>query len=173
MQTDDLLPRLNPHPSTPNIVAMSSDGHILLSASSAPPTVLIQDRRRAGLAAIEFKPADTSSAVTCAAFETHPGTREPSHTQFVLGHKDGSLALYKILMAPLSQSEFSPHGSLSTDRQLRPVAIGVMSKLHKAAMGGVSAAAFIPGFASRVVSIGHDGRCRLTDFASGGQMLRT
>ena len=48
-----------------------------------------------------------------------------------------------------------------------------MKKLHKAAMGGITAAAFVPGYASRVVSIGHDGRCRLVDFKGGGKILRT
>jgi hypothetical protein len=56
---------------------------------------------------------------------------------------------------------------------MQPVRIGAIKKVHKPAMGGVSAAEFIPGFKSRVVSIGHDGKVRLVDFERGGKVLRT
>lgn len=57
--------------------------------------------------------------------------------------------------------------------QLQLARIGAMKKLHKAAMGVITAAAFVPEHKSRVVSIGHDGRCQLVDFEGGGQKLRT
>jgi hypothetical protein len=40
-------------------------------------------------------------------------------------------------------------------------------------MGGITAAEFIPGYKSRVASIGQDGRCRLIDFEGGAKVLRT
>lgn len=152
---------------------MSSNGNFLLSASSSPPTVLIQDKRRAGVAAADFKPPDTWSVVTCAAFKAFSGAVDLSTIRFVLGFKDGTLALHKLILPSLGQSQSPLRGDQSLDSQSRPVSLGAMSKLHKAAMGGVTAAAFVPGYISRVVSIGHDGRCRLVDFASGGQKLRT
>ncbi|KAF1923371.1 uncharacterized protein M421DRAFT_406859, partial [Didymella exigua CBS 183.55] len=158
LPTGALLPSSHSHPSPPNVVAISSDGHILLSASSSPPTVLIQDRRWPGSAAVDFKLTGTSSAVTCAAFETLSWAAEQSSIQFVLGFKDGALALYKTTLPLLSQSLTPHHDDQSTDRQLRPTAEAALSKLHRAAMGGVTAAAFIPGYASRVISVGQDGR---------------
>lgn len=154
-------------------MAISGDGGVLLSASPLPPTTLIQDRRLAGTAAVDFKSFDTSSAVTCAAFEILNGASEASFTQFVLGCKDGTLALYKMSLPSLDQSQTPLQNGQPLDRRLQPVKVGAMSKLHKAAMGGVTAAAFIPGYKSRVVSVGHDGRCSLVDFTSGGQKLRT
>lgn len=55
----------------------------------------------------------------------------------------------------------------------QPLKVGSIRKLHKAAMGGITAAEFIPGYKSRAISIGHDGRCRLVDFEDGGTVLRT
>jgi hypothetical protein len=51
--------------------------------------------------------------------------------------------------------------------------MGLMKKVHKPAMGGICAAEFIPGYKARVVSIGHDGKCRIVDFAQGAEILRT
>lgn len=164
-----LLPPSNTHPSPPDVLAISPDGVVLLSASPLPPTILIQDRRWAGIAAVHFKPTDTSSAATCAAFQEHNDTAPSLYTKIVLGFRDGTLAMYKIYISSLTQSNQRP-GSLP---QLLPSRVGVMSKLHKAAMGGVTAAAFVPGYSSRVVSIGQDGRCRLVDFEGNGQKLRT
>ncbi|KAF3033135.1 hypothetical protein E8E12_001616 [Didymella heteroderae] len=169
----DLLPSSHPHPSPPSVLAISGDGGVLLSASSAPPIVLIQDRRWAGIAAVHFKPRETPSVVTCAAFEALPGVADPSSIRFVLGFKDGTLALYRVILGPFGQDQFPLADAQSSHYRLRTVSLGAMSKLHKAAMGGVTAAAFISGYTSRVVSIGHDGRCRLVDLERGGQKLRT
>lgn len=173
LPTGDLLPSFHLHPSPPNLVAISGNGDIFLSASASPPTLLIQDQRLAGLAAVNFKPTDTPSAVTCAAFEVFDGATQSSFSQLVLGFKDGTLGMYKVFLPSLSQGQNLPQTGQVFDLQLRPVRVGVMGRLHKAALGGVAAAAFIPGYKSRVVSIGHDGRCRLVDFERGGQKLRT
>lgn len=169
----DLLPSSHSHPSPPSILSISDDGGVLLSASSAPPTVLIQDRRRAGIAAVDFNPPDSSSAVTCTAFESLLGAADPASTQFVLGFKDGTLALHSVSLPSLGHNQIPLQDGRWQYQRLQPLSLGAMSQLHKVAMGGVTAAAFIPGYTSRVVSIRHDGRCRLVDFANGGQKLRT
>lgn len=54
-----------------------------------------------------------------------------------------------------------------------PAEIGRFRKLHKAHMGGIVAAEFLPGFYARTVSIGRDGKCRLVDFDGKLTVLRT
>lgn len=122
---------------------------------------------------MDFKPPDSRSAVTCATFEPLSGAVGLSSTQFLLGFKDGTLALYSVSLSLLNHNQILLQDGRWQDLRLRPVSLGAMGQLHKAAMGGVTAATFIPGYTSRVVSIGHDGRCRLVDFANGGQKLRT
>ncbi|KAF3035044.1 hypothetical protein E8E11_001029 [Didymella keratinophila] len=150
LPTGDLLSLSHSHLSPPSVLAVSSNGNFLLSASASPPTVLIQDIRRAGAAAVDIQRPDTSSAVTCAAFETFSEAVDPSFSRFVLGFKDGTLALYKMTLPSLNRSQAFLRDDQSLDSRLRPFSLGAMSKLHKAAMGGVIAAAFIPGYTSRV-----------------------
>jgi WD40 repeat protein len=157
----ELLPPQQPHPSPPNVLAVSSDANVLLSASPAPPTIYLQDRRWSGSACVRFQLTDTHTPVSCAAFQMFDGC---SYTNFVLGFQNGQLAVYRL---------YVPDASSARPSHLQPVRIGAIQKLHKAAMGGITAAAFIPGYKSRVVSIGLDGRCRLVDFADGAQVLRT
>jgi WD40 repeat protein len=168
-----MLPASQPHPSPPNVLAISSDGNILLSASPSPPTILLQDQRWAGGASVSLCPVDTPSATTCAAFQGPRKSVEPSYTQFVLGFQDGTLVLYKVHLPFLAQSHSSTRVDQHRPFQLQPVRVEAIRKLHKTAMGGIKAAAFIPGYSSRVVSVGHDGRCRLVDFEGGGKKLRT
>lgn len=144
----------------------------MLSASPSPPTVLLQDRRWCGSVSVSLQSIDTPSAISCAAFQTSEGLN-PSNIQFVLGFQDGTLAMYQLLVPSLPLNfKFTPEDQLQSV-QLQPVRVGAMKKLHKAAIGVITAAAFVPGYKSRVVSIGHDGRCRLVDFEGGGQKLRT
>ena len=157
----ELLPPQQPHPSPPNILAVSSDANVLLSASPAPPTIYLQDRRWDGSACVRFQLTDTHTPVSCAAFQTLDGS---SYTRFVLGFQNGQMAVYRL---------YVPDASSARPSHLQPVRVGAIQNLHKAAMGGITAAAFIPGYKSRVVSIGVDGRCRLVDFADGAQALRT
>jgi hypothetical protein len=118
---------------------------------------------------------DTSSSVSCAAFQQHDDdTVEPSFTNFLLGFQDGSMAMYRLyLPSPTKPRNLSDADQRMQTYQLQPVRIGAIKKLHKPAMGGVAAAEFLPNYKSRIVSIGNDGRCRLVDFESGGKVLRT
>lgn len=167
------LPVCHSHPSPPSVVAVSDNGDVFLSASASPPTILIQDRRISGTPEKHFRPTDSTTTVTCAAFEMANGVSQSPSSQFVLGFKDGTLTVYTVAL-PVSVRSPNPLDKTNPiDSQVQPIRLGAMTKLHRASMGGVTAAAFIPGYRSRVVSIGYDGRCRLVDFEKGAQKLRT
>jgi hypothetical protein len=114
------------------------------------------------------------SLPVCAAFSGLHETAKPPFCVFVIGYQDGTLALYRFPMPILP-----PETTANTPSQPhkltfpRPVNIGVIKKLHKPTLGGIRAAEFIPGYKARVVSIGHDGKCRIVDFEAGGGVLRT
>jgi hypothetical protein len=80
--------------------------------------------------------------------------------------------MYRLFL-PVQQGQRKPPQDRMRTFGLQPVRVGAIKKLHKPSMGGVIAAEFLPGFTSRVISIGHDGRCRLVDFEGGGKVLRT
>ncbi|KAH7073276.1 hypothetical protein FB567DRAFT_454152 [Paraphoma chrysanthemicola] len=159
--TAELLPSQQPHPSPPSVIAISDDGSVLISASPAPPTVHIQDRRRRGSAPVNFQPTDALTSVTCAAFQVSSLEQQSLYTKFLLGFQDGKMVLYRLFLpAPASHNEPSSSNRMQSF-QLQPVRVGAINKLHKATMGGITAAEFVPGYRSRIISIGHDGRCRL------------
>lgn len=170
--TAEMLPAPLSHPSPPNVIAVSGHGSVLLSASPSPPTIYLQDRRWGGGAPVNFHPTDAQSPVSCAAFQMCRASQKPSDTRFLLGFQDGTLALYKLFLPPRSRSHESPYRRDAQAFHLQPVRVGVIKRLHKAAMGGTMAAEFLPGYTSRIVSVGYDGRCRLVDF-EGGKVLRT
>ena len=173
--TAELMPSLPPHPSPPNAIALSKKGEVLLSASPTPPTIYLQDRRWGGSAPVSFQPTDAHSPVTCAAFQTLEGPFQPSYSNFVLGFQDGALAMYRLFLPDSAERSKAAHAHHYHTQGflLQPIRVGATRKLHKAAMGGITAVEFLPGYKSRIVSIGHDGRCRLVDFEHGGSVLRT
>ncbi|KAH4952267.1 hypothetical protein HBI38_000980 [Parastagonospora nodorum] len=167
--TTEMLPSQQPHPSPPNVISVSSNGDVLLSASPAPPTLYIQDRRWRGSAPVKFQPTDAETPVSCAAFSGPHTPTDNLHTSFVLGFRDGKMAMYRLFLPTMpEQRKQCELGGVRTF-DLQPVRIGAIKKLHKASMGGVVAAEFVPGYTSRIISIGHDGRCRLVDFEGGGK----
>lgn len=170
---DELLPSLPSHPSPPNAIAISSNGTVLLSASPNPPTIYLQDQRWGRSAAVNFRPTDAHSPATCAAFQHLNGPAQPSYTNFVIGFQDGLLVMYRLFLPSLRKRSEESRTHQSQFFQLQPVKAGIIKKLHKPAMGGMLAVEFIPGYKSRVVSIRHDGKCRLVDFEGGGEVLRT
>ncbi|ORY04670.1 hypothetical protein BCR34DRAFT_604768 [Clohesyomyces aquaticus] len=171
----ELLPPLQTHPSPPNVLAISKPGAMLLSASPKPPTVFIQDLRMRGNAPISFHPNRSQSSIVCASFHDNDLPPRKGYCVFVLGFQDGTLALYRLMIPEgLRWPNAGDPNLPSRAFQLhQPSKLGFFKRLHKAAMGGISAAEFIPGYKSRVVSVGHDGRCRLVDFEDGGSILRT
>ncbi|CAO2657145.1 Nn.00g032710.m01.CDS01 [Neocucurbitaria sp. VM-36] len=150
ISTAQLLPALLSHPSPPNTIAVSSNGGVLLSASPDPPTIYLQDRRWGGIAPVTFRPTDARSPVTCAAFHTFDDTVQPTYTNFILGFLDGTVAMYHFFLPSLSDPRGTSHTHPMQSFQLQPVSVGAIQKLHKAAMGGVTAVEFIPGYKSRI-----------------------
>ena len=121
---------------------------------------------------MHFKPTESTTSVTCAAFDTADCTPRSIQANLLLGFRDGTLAMYRVFLSVLTHAQAAP-ASYSRTYQLRIVKLGAISKLHRALMGGVTATAFVPGYTSRAASVGSDGRCRLVDFEEGGQKLRT
>jgi hypothetical protein len=169
--TAAMLPPQHPHPSPPSVITISGDGTVLISASPTPPTIYIQDRRWGGSAPVNFYPTDALTPVSCAAFQIHSNPAQVSYNNFVLGFQDGKMVMYRLFLPAKYRKHPRPDRMQSF--QLQPVRVGAIRKLHKASMGGVTAAEFIPGYNSRIISIGNDGRCRLVDFEGGGKVLRT
>lgn len=171
--TGELLPPPQVHPSPPSVLAISSDGNVLLSASPSPPTMFIQDLRFGGGGALNFQLGGAQSPAVFAEFQGEEYLALSSYAFFVVGFQDGTLSLFKLAKFSRRPScldtPLSPMQALS----LPPSKVGSIKKLHKAAMGGITAASFLPGYKSRVISVGHDGRCRLVDFEGGGRILRT
>ncbi|KAF2702737.1 hypothetical protein K504DRAFT_364528, partial [Pleomassaria siparia CBS 279.74] len=147
------------HPSPPNVLAISKDGNVLLSASPSPPVVYIQDLRIEGNAPTRFHPTDTKGPVACSAFHTSSSSSSRSRTcLFLLGFQDGTLAVYRLALASVARPRRSAyistsHTSPSQPSLHQPIKLDSIRRLHKAAMGGICAAEFLPGFRSRVVSI--------------------
>lgn len=164
--TGDILVPPQVHPSPPNVLTLSADGTLLLSSSPRPPTVRIQ-HLTSGSGATSFHPADTSSPAVAAAFPPQADLTGSSGVAFALGFQDGTISLYRLAVPTRRLPYFAQH------RPQQPVLVGSLLKLHNACMGGVTAVDFIPGYKARVVSVGHDGRCRLADFAAGPRVLRT
>jgi hypothetical protein len=122
---------------------------------------------------VNFHPTDAHTPVSCAAFQVRDAPAHASNTTFVLGFQDGKMVMYRLFLPAPAQRRKHSHQDRMQSFHLQPVRVGAISKLHKASMGGVIAVDFIPGYKSRIVSIGHDGRCRLVDFEGGGKVLRT
>ena len=171
--TAALLPPLGAHPSPPNVIAISNDGCVLLSASPAPLVVYLHDRRFGGNGHVQLSPTDTGAAITCAAFRVPSDIPGSSNTRFLLGFQDGTVAVYRMLVPPLPHYSEGGHPEGLQSIQFRPIRVSAVKNLHKAAMGGCTAAEFVPNYRSRIISTGRDGRCRLVDYGDGGTILRT
>jgi hypothetical protein len=122
---------------------------------------------------VNFRPTDAIVPVSCAVFRCEEYQAECSYMLFVLGFRDGRMVLFRLFLPTSSRHGKHQQSQHAQTFQLQPIRIGAIRKLHKAAMGGIAAAEFLPGYTARIVSIGHDGRCRLVDFEGGGKVLRT
>jgi WD40 repeat protein len=168
-----MLPSQQPHQSPPNVIAVSSNGSVLISASPEPPTIYIQDRRCGGSVPTRFHPTDAHIPVSCAAFQSCDDPVQRLCLNFLLGFQNGKIVMYRFYLStpPRHHKHRYSHGEQRSE--LQPIRVGEIKSLHKATMGGIAAAEFVPGHKSRIVSIGYDGRCRLVDCAGGGKILRT
>lgn len=161
------------HPSPPDALAISGNGAVLLSASPDPPTIYLQDTRGGGQAPVKFHPKDAQSPVSCASFQDCDSSMQSPRIRFVLGFRDGGLGVYRLFLPALPTRQNTSQVEQIQSFHLLPVRIDFINRLHKAAMGGIIAAEFMPGFTARIVSVGHDGRCRIVDFVGSAKILRT
>lgn len=161
-----LLDPANIHPSPPVALAVSPTGHVMVSASDHPPTVYLKNLSH-NSSPILIEPRASRAAVSVIAF--HP---ERANV-FLLAFRDGSVAAYdSIRIGRHSDGRYADQHGVGHGQ------ISYISKLHRATTEGtglasITGAAFLPGFKTRAVTVGSDGRCRIIDFAGKGEILRT
>ncbi|KAI9715249.1 MAG: hypothetical protein M1812_006060 [Candelaria pacifica] len=183
-----LLDPSQEHPAPPTCFALSPTSHLLLSASASPNIVYLQNltlRTRP----ILLKPTVSSAAVVVASF--HP-TRV---NIFLLGFADGTLACYDA--TKLFRDGGKGDRKQATAGTGHGTEIGYMKHVHASGLTkassnpevdihssassthapSISAASFVGGTIARVVSVGADGKCCVTDFETGkekrGKLERT
>ncbi|KAF2192385.1 hypothetical protein K469DRAFT_800239 [Zopfia rhizophila CBS 207.26] len=148
--TAELLSPLQAHPSSPNVLAIAKEGDVLLSASPNPPTIFIQDLRLRESVPAAFHPPNAPAAA-CAAFYDYDLPSQISHRICVLGFQDGTLALYRLTIPKLPPVLPTSSNLQTESLQLRqPTLLGALKKLHKADMGGIFAATFLPNYKCRI-----------------------
>ncbi|KAL8700613.1 MAG: hypothetical protein Q9201_005355 [Fulgogasparrea decipioides] len=180
-----LLDSPNTHPSPPTIFALSSTSHLLLSASASPPVIqltnlLLHTRplllrpqcSSAVVVVIEFHPerghvfilgfADGTCAVYDAAYIFRDGGRDERRSGAAGSGARWEMAHIKGLHKGFGQAP--PHTEEGSD----PKPFGIDASDYTLANGlnvGITAAAFVPGQRTIVVTVGSDGRCCVVDFA--------
>jgi len=155
--------------SPPVALAVAPSAHLMISVEGSPPVVYLKDLVQ-NTAATLFQAQTSPAAVAVAAF--HP---ERANI-FLLGFEDGTLAVFDASRL----SKIEAKGPYAKQEQAGRGEIGRLTELHRltAAKEGrrrraITGAAFLPGHKSRVVTVGTDSRCKLVDFAEGGNVLRT
>jgi hypothetical protein len=168
------------HPSPPTALAVSSKNHLLISISEDPPNVYLQNLQYSSAPRL-LAPQVSTTAAVCANF--HP-TRP---NIFLLGFKDGSLGIYdatKIIRSKNGVSEFLSgnaelkafpklHRVFSTT-DLKAPSHQSTSSIRKPVVNrpigissSITAACFLPGSKSEVITVGSDGKCIIVDFDKG------
>ncbi|KAI4742690.1 WD40 repeat-like protein [Aureobasidium sp. EXF-12298] len=180
-----LLDSPSNHPSPPTVLAVSPTSHLMLSASEKPTVIYLQNLTLK-TAAIQLHPSASSAAIATASF--HP---ERSNI-FLLAFKDGTIAAYDATRIARSSaprtgstsrpatnghtgeiSHFSNLHRITNVRNLSdPPDASLDTKIGSKSVA-ITGAEFLPGFRTRAISVGADGRCRLIDFEGGGKILRT
>ncbi|GAB7358376.1 hypothetical protein MBLNU230_g2446t1 [Neophaeotheca triangularis] len=157
------------HNSTPIALSISPTGHLLLSASNNPPSVYVKNLAH-NATPVLLQPRASDGPVCVASF--HPDRANI----FLLGFANGTLAAYDATRVMKRQ-----HGKYANQEHANRGEIARFAEMHrptsKAGASGksltITGAAFLPGYKTRAISVGSDGRCRLVDFADGGITLRT
>lgn len=83
------------------------------------------------------------------------------------------MVMYRLFLPMQPRHHKHRYSHYEQKSKLQPIRVGAIKNLHKATMGGIAAAEFIPGHKSQIISIGYDGQCRLVDCEGGGKILRT
>lgn len=161
-----LLAPSQAHGSPPVALAVSPTGHLLISASENPPAVYLKNLKQ-NSAPILIEPRASHTAVSKIAF--HP---ERANV-FLLAFRDGTVAAFDATKISRNRT-----GSLANQETVNAGEISHLPLLHRTTSESPNApsfsdAAFLPGYKTRAITTGSDGRCRLIDFADGGVILRT
>lgn len=179
-----LLDPSQAHPSPPTVFSVSPTSHLLLSASEFPPLVYLTNLTL-GTRPISIQPQCSSSAVVAANF--HP--KRPNI--FVLAFADGSVAIYDAVQLfqekGTGERRLGPAGTgiggeVGSIKQLHAAGTWVSDNEHSQALNtgtigigykglGITAAVFVPGSKSTVVTVGADGKCCVIDFSKTGARL--
>ncbi|KAK6527084.1 hypothetical protein TWF281_010277 [Arthrobotrys megalospora] len=141
VRDDKFSETLKPHPSPVTSFSTSFDSALVLSASSNPPTVHLDNLSLR--TTYHLKPQASDQRVILSSF--HPTKKNI----FLISFADGVLAAYDYTKA----SKTGQH-------------IHAFGHLHDAMMvgNGLTAAEFIPCPQARAVSVGEDGKCAVLDF---------
>lgn len=189
MKENKLLPPSCEHPSPPTVIALSSDSHWLLSASIAPPTILLNNLLLQ-TPVVTIRPQCSSAAVVAADF--HPQRANI----FLLAFADGVCALYDVAhIIPANgrsdyqkgpaysriSSEISYVKSLHTIVSSAPLSNIDMSYpgpgIEHSNQGigergiGIAAVALVPGSKAKAVTVGADGKCCVVNFFAEGKKV--
>ncbi len=161
-----LLAPSQAHGSPPVALSVSPTGHLLVSASDDPPVVYLKDLKQNSAPTL-IEPRASETAVTKIAF--HP---ERANI-FLLAFRDGTVAAFDATKISRNRT-----GSLANQESMNAGEISHLPQLHRTTsesphVPSVSDAAFLPGYKTRAITTGSDGRCRLIDFADKGVILRT
>lgn len=186
LQESKLLDPSHNHPSPPTVFAISYSFHLLLSASVFPPTIHLTNLLF-NTPPILLRPQCSQSAVTTAAF--HP--ERPN--VFLLAFTDGACATYDATRlfhdGGIGERRLGPASSGAGAETMFIKNVHAMSNIvpdsalketqgyeassSAAVIGskslGITAAAFVPGFKSRFVTVGQDGKCCVIDIAVPGK----
>ncbi|PWW76695.1 hypothetical protein C7212DRAFT_357627 [Tuber magnatum] len=148
---------LTAHPSAVVSFAISCDSNLILSCSTDPPAIQVYNRLLVTTVAIVPR-ASTASVNICV---FHPTRRNI----FVLAFNDGVLAAY-------DYSKISGGTSARRDDRVG-IGQGGLKEIHTfrhlhdpsvAGSSGITGVQFLPGYRSRAVTVGEDGRAFLVDF---------
>ncbi|RPA92581.1 WD40 repeat-like protein [Choiromyces venosus 120613-1] len=145
------------HPSAVISFAISCDSNLILSCSANPSVIQVHNRLLATTVAVVPR-ASTASVNICV---FHPTRRNI----FVLAFNDGVLAAY-------DYSKISGGASARRDGRIG-IGQGGLKEIHAfrhlhdpsiAGSSGITGVQFLPGYRSRAVTVGEDGRAFLVDF---------
>lgn len=161
-----LLDPAQTHHAAPVALAISPTGHLMLSASQDPPMVFLKNLAH-NTSPLKIQPQASDAAVCCAVF--HP--ERPN--VFLLAFRDGTVAAYDATKMPRNN-----RGTYANQQSVNDGEIAHLQKVHRATAADADAApiagiTFLPGYKTRAITAGRDGRCKLIDFTKGGETLRT
>ncbi|KAL8932097.1 MAG: hypothetical protein Q9216_006962 [Gyalolechia sp. 2 TL-2023] len=180
-----LLDPIHRHPSPPNVFALSSTSHLLLSAS-ASPTVIQLTSFLLKFRSLLLRPQCSSSDVVAVEFHPERGNL------FLLAFADGTCAMYDA--APLFRGSIGADTKSNTlktdagweishikglhapdktksqtpiDNNPRPHNVGASVSTSGGDRGlGITAVGLVPGYKMIAATVGLDGRCCVVDFTA-------